>query len=292
MEVRVKKLFDLSQIKVPIELKSWRVNEVQVQEQLQSLARLSAVERTADCVETGDSVFLSCNSGQLKDRQILLYPGLHLPGAQEAEEAVLGLSVGNEIVVELSGKAQLKIEKIVRRVPAEINDRLIQEQEIENVADVDSYIAWYKETAGEKNKENAVRALKNYFIDAMVQNSEFSFDEEEMKTWVEEQFQRQIALESAETGQEPEISEEEIPEMKAYYRETAFREALEKSICQENGFEFTPDMFDEEVRELTGDLPGMEEMIEEYKAMFVQNAYTDKVMELLDESARKCLEVE
>lgn len=285
MEVKVKKLYDVSKIVVPDEMKEWKTTDSQIQEQLEVLSRLSAKEENVSLVEKGDCVVLSCTEGALKDRTVLLYPGLNLPGAEKAEEAVIGLAAGSELVTELHGAVKLKIEKIVRRVPTAIDDALVQMQNIEGVTTVDAYRAWYKETTDEANKERVLKGINAYYIDMLAEQSEFEYDQTEIEQWIEEQIQMQKAC-----GEE--IPEEMFEMMRAEGPRPLFREAVAKAICEAEGFTFTPDMFEDELKMLVEQMPEMEAMLDEYKEMYVQGAYMDKAMELLSEPAKKCLEVE
>ena len=297
MEVKVKKMYDISDIAVPEELTKWKVSDEQVNERLAAIAKLAAAEREADSAEAGDCVVLSCTEGALKERTILLYPGLKLPGAEAAEEAVLGLSAGSELTVELNGREKLKVKKILRRTPVPVDDVLIKEQAIDGVGTVAEYCEWYRAEAGRDNREMALKQIKNYFLDTIVENSEFDYDKEEMDAVLEKQLAAQLAYEEQMTGREEEFSEEERAEMKASGSMRFLRAAVEEEICKKNGFTFTRDMFEDEIREMMDmpgieDMPGVEDMLDEYRDMYVSQAYMEKASELLDEQASSCLEVE
>lgn len=75
------------------------------------------------------------------------------------------------------------------------------------------------------------------------------------------------------------------------------RVAVEEEICKANGFTFTSDMFEDEIKQMMDmpgmeDMPDMEAMLDDYRAMYVNQAYMEKASELLDEQAQSCLEVE
>lgn len=292
MDIKVKQLYDISKIVVPQEMTKWKVTDDQIEEQLKTIAKLSAVETDGDVAAVDDCVVLSCEEGALAGRTVLLYPGLNLPGAEAAEQAVLGLSIGSELTVELNGEVKLKVEKILRRVPVAIDDELIKAQAIEGIATVDAYREWYRKKAGMENREQALKMIKSYYLDCLAEKSEFDYDHAELDAWVDEGIQQQIMYMAEVTGQPAEISEEEIAEMKRKGRLMPLRAVVEQEICQSQGFTFTQDMFEDEIKAMADEMPGMEDMLDDYRDMYVSNAYMDKASELLDECAQSCLEVE
>lgn len=292
MDIKVKKLYDVSQVVVPEEMTKWKVTDTQVEEQLEVLRRLTAVETEAETVEKGDCVCCSCSAGALKGRTVLIYPGMNLPGAEAAEEAVLSAKPGSEFTVELNGEAVLKVEKIVHRVPAEISDDLAKAQGIEGVETLDDYRAWYRKTTGETQRAQVLQQIKNYILDEVAKYSEFEYDEAEVNGWIEEQMQMQLAFEAEQTGMPAEMSEEERQGMSEFIFLNMTRVTVMEQICENHGFTFTADMFVDEVKSLIGDMPGMEDMVQEYAESYAGNAYMEKVLELLDEQAQSCLEVE
>lgn len=290
MNIKVKKLYDIAKVVVPKEMTMWKVTDEEIQEQLKTLSMLSAEERDADTAETGDCVKCFCLSGGLKDRTVLIYPGKEIPGAEEAEQAVMGITVGTEFAVELNGEQELKVEKIIRRIPVVVDDALVQKQNIQGVSTVDEYCEWYRQTTGEINREQALKQIKIYYLEAMAEKSELEYDKAEMEIWVEGQVQQYVAEMEA-MGQKEELSEEMLGQMKEQCAASRFGEAVAKAICEEQGIFFTADMFEDELKQMAEEMPGMEDMLDEYAQMYVGNAYTGKAIELLDEQAHTCPEV-
>lgn len=305
MDIKVKKLYDISQIVVPEELTKWKVTDEQIEEELNKLTKLAATETEADTAEAGDCVALSCVEGTLNDRTVLLYPGLNLPGAEAAEQAVVGLAVGSEAVLELNGPQKLKVEKILRRVPAELTAELIKSQNVDGVATIDEYRQWYRDKAGMENREQALKQINSYYLETLAEKSEFDYDEAELNAWLDAQIQQQMAYMEQALGAEGIAAEggftdEDIAAMKQQGKLMPLKTAVEQYLCESNGFTFTADMFEDELKaaaeEMAGmpempGMPGVDEMLEQYRDMYVSQAYMTKAAELLAERAQNCLEV-
>lgn len=292
MEIKVKALYDVSKVVVPKELTEWKVTEEQVQEHLNQIARLAADTQEASVVEKGDCVKCSCTEGALAGREVLIYPGLKLPGAEQAEEAVLSLTAGSEFTVELNGEEKLKVEQILRRIPAAVDDNLIQRQAIDGVTTVDEYCSWYRKNTEETNRTQALKLIQNYYIQTITDHSEFEYDQAEMDELVERQLKEQLAYEMEMTGEKFELSEEELMLAKEQMSSGQLRSAVEQAMCNAAGIVLTPDMFEEELKAIAAEMPGMEDMMDEYRELYLNQAYAERAVELIDEQAKSCLEVE
>lgn len=115
----VSKLYDIDSIAIPAELLALCVDEQQVEQSVRQPALRYASEAPADAVQPGDVVRCRADAASYPDgRTILLFPGMALPGAEAAEQAVLGRGVGDEFSAPLCGRnAVLTVEGITRRTP-------------------------------------------------------------------------------------------------------------------------------------------------------------------------------
>lgn len=292
MEIKVREIYDVSQIEVPKELGLWKVSDEQMDAQLKVLARLAAQDIPADKAQAGDCVRCICLSGELEGREVLLYPGMKIPGAEQAEAAVEGCGAGDVIHTVLNGDAELQIREILRRKPAEVDDALIESLCMEGVGTLEAYRAWYKKTTAESNQTQAVKQIQNYMLDELAARSVVEADEAEMERGAEAQARQRFAFDMETGGMQMELTDEMLEELKQESRLQMRRDAVEKAFCEEQGFTFTPDMFEEEMREIAEMMPGMDDMLDEYRSMYVQSAYSNKARELLEEQAKSWLEVE
>ena len=104
MILTVSKLYDRHCIAVPEEMRKWHTDgREEADQQLKALSYAHGTEINADKVQTGDSVHLRCDEGKLQGRVVLIYPGLELPGAADAEKAVMGHCVNDVIMTKIGG---------------------------------------------------------------------------------------------------------------------------------------------------------------------------------------------
>lgn len=290
MEAKVKVLFDPALVVVPEEMTRWKVTDQQVEEQLERIGRLNAREVSADMAAAGDCVVCSCEAGQLEGRTVLLYPGLCVPGAEAAEQAALGRKVGETFEAELNGTLTLTVQKVIHRMFRGVDDEAVQALGIDGVTTVEAYRTWYQKDAGEKNREQALKYIKFYILDTVAAKSEIEVNQAELDAWARPQVEQ-----AYESMQVPGMPLENRDEMMAMLKEQCIqgfrRDQVSRALCGAQGFVYTPDMFEAQVAEMAAQMPGMEEMLEEYRTMFVNDAYMMKTMELLDAQARGCLEV-
>ena len=108
MRSKLTQCYDYRQLAVPEELKKWRFPESQIDEELEALARDHSSEQQMEGpVKDGHSVQCTClkdEKGNWEGRTVLLYPGRSLPGAQEAEQAVLGKRQGETFSCQLKAR--------------------------------------------------------------------------------------------------------------------------------------------------------------------------------------------
>ena len=130
MRSKLTQCYDYRQLAVPEELKKWRFPESQIDEELEALARDHSSEQQMEGpVKDGHSVQCTClkdEKGNWEGRTVLLYPGRSLPGAQEAEQAVLGKRQGETVSCQLKARTLvLKVEKVVEKRTLTVGDTLV-----------------------------------------------------------------------------------------------------------------------------------------------------------------------
>lgn len=183
----VTNLCDISSIPVPEELLNIYVDEQSVQERMDSLSLRYAEESSAQTAEKGDIVYCTADSASYPDgRQLILFTGTEMPGAQEAAEAAVGKAVGEAFKTCLLEKpVELKIDRIVRRTPAELDDKLIASLGIEGVADVPAYRSYLKEKMLADLRMERSKELTHYYMDELIDGSSFEYDEGELRAYAE-----------------------------------------------------------------------------------------------------------
>lgn len=296
MKATVTKLCDLESLTVPEEMTKWRVRREDVEEQLNSLALSHAVEHHPDSVASGDSVRLSTD-GRM---DVLLYPGLNLPGAQEAEKAVLGLGVGDAFTAPIGGFARtMRVEEIRRRAPAAIDDTLVQAENIDGVSTVEQYRAWYCVKTEAQNKETIQKEIAMHLLGELRERSEYAFDREEVDAWAGERAQGAID-DCIAMGEDPHIPDEGVElltdeQVLEKFKDMAITElktrlAAEALCRQENISISFEDSREEFEQMLPPDLEISEEDREASKAAFVEGIPVTKAFNLFRARAEKLLE--
>lgn len=200
----VTRLCDISSIEIPAEMLDVSVDDARVEEEVSRLGLRYADETAAESVLTGDAVHCAASVG----RDIIIFTRPVLPGAEDAAEAVIGKQVGDTITVQLLGNAMdITVKKIVRRIPAEVNDALIAGLGIEGVADVAAYKAYIKEKMLSDLRMQCSKEISHLLMDELVNGSEFDYDEAELSKYVDDCI-TQWMTEYADAGMD--ASEEEI----------------------------------------------------------------------------------
>lgn len=297
MKSNVTKLYDRTLISVPPEMIQWHVDADAIDEQLHTLACSHASEFHPDTVQKGDSVRLSCP----EHTDVLLFPGLALPGVEKAEEDVIGLHVGDGLTASINGDTQtMTVCEIRRRVPASIDDALIQAEHIEGVATLEDYRRWYQAKEEEQNKSDAVRNIAFFLFEEIRERSEYALDQEEMNKWADKQA-RQYLDECIAMGIDPHIpdegfelltDEQAVEKFKAQFL-PEFRSILVgQELCEQGGVSLTWEDLRSEFEQMmpTDQEDITDEEREQAKAMFMESAPVAKALDMLIEEAREYVE--
>ena len=208
MKGSVKKLCDIESIVIPEEMLEVRVDGDLIEEEVGNLALRYANETEVGTVAKGDIVYCEADKGSFPDgRTIILYTGAALPGAEAAEEAAAGRSVGDGFETVLADKAAaLKIVKIIRRTPAEINDELVASIGIYGVSSVDGYREYMREKNLADLRMEKGKELSRYIVERMEEGSSFEYSEKDFDDYCE----KSLAQMPAEPGFEMQIGPEEL----------------------------------------------------------------------------------
>ena len=208
MKGSVKKLCDIESIVIPEEMLEVRVDGDLIEEEVGNLALRYANETEVGTVAKGDIVYCEADKGSFPDGStIILYTGAALPGAESAEEAAEGRSVGDGFETVLADKAAaLKIVKIIRRTPAEINDALVASIGIDGVSSVDGYREYMREKNLADLRMEKGKELSRYIVERMEEGSSFEYSEKDFDDYCE----KSLAQMPAEPGFEMQIGPEEL----------------------------------------------------------------------------------
>lgn len=296
MKAIVTKLCDMDSLTVPEEMTKWRVRSEDVEEQLRTLALTHAVELHPDRVESHDSVRLSAD-GRM---DVLLYPGLNLPGAQEAEKAVLGLGVGDTLIAPIGGSTlTMRVEEIRRRAPAAIDDGLIQAEKMDGVSTVEDYRSWYRAKTEAQNKETIQKEIAIYLLGELRDGSQYDFDREEVDAWAAQRAQNAIH-DCIAMGEDPHIPDEGVElltddQVLEKFKNMAITELKTRLVAEELCKRYHISIAFEDSREefeqmLPPELEISEEDREASKAAFVEAIPVTKAFNLLHASAEKYME--
>lgn len=256
MKTKVTKLYDVGLIPTPEDIPDWHVDDAAVDGLLAALALQRSTESEAGEVKTGDTVF--CGSeGALQDRTVLVYPGRSMPGAEAAEAAILGRAPGDTVETQIGGApAVLTVKKIVRRAPAKIDDKLIQDEHIDGVDTVEAYRAYIKNKTEEQNRSLSAKHLSAALREELVARSKYEVDEAEQEAWTENAAREMLKM-YEEEGIDPHVPEEgtdfltdeEVMEnFKNQLRPQFLALAMSRAFCGERGI-----AFGEEERKLYAD---------------------------------------
>ncbi|NLC88689.1 MAG: hypothetical protein GX681_01285 [Clostridiaceae bacterium] len=277
----VVKLFDPEHIEIPGKLPDWQLTEEELNRHLQELSRQQAEDFDADIVAAADCVI--CSSPDFSgDRSLYLYPGLDLPGADDAR-LLIGKKPGDTVRIRLKGQdIELAIERILRRQAHAIDDELIRSLggPAENLED---YKKEYSQEAALKKKEGLLNNLIQSMIGEMAERSTYNLSASGIRSAAENRLKENLP--PGEADLDPQVYEEAINQ----YISDLKTEAVNRSICQQAGIIFTEENFKQELDSMS-DMPDMEEMIDFYLAMLIDGAYADQAAALLRPLAQSHLE--
>ena len=179
---------DYISLPIPVESTRWKISDEEILQELQALSADHAVERQVTRpVQTGDCVRCVCRDAAddaWKGRVVLLYPGRAMPGAEQAEQAVLGHSAGEVFASEISGTTmQLEITDVICHQSLPLGDELVQTLALPGVETVEDYKGWYRQQHDGERRQKACYAIVSYWLKQIADRSEIRVDEAERRDW-------------------------------------------------------------------------------------------------------------
>ena len=224
----VSRLCELDSVSVPAEMLEVKIDAQHIESEIEALSLRCAKESTVELAETGDLVRCRADKESYPDgRTILIFTGTELPAAKEAAAAALGKRAGDVFSAELAGKTvQLCVETVIRRTPVEVNDALIASLDIEGVDSVEAYRGYLNSKAEGEQKLERGKMIMRYLMDALINGSEYSYDEDEMQAYVEKT--------KAERPQPEGVTEEMVVESIIYQCKQMW---VAEAFCRRQGIE-------------------------------------------------------
>ena len=277
----VSKLCDIDSIRIPDELLEVHADEQTVDERVRSLSTQYARETEVSAAAQGDVVFCAADPARYPDgRTVILYTALALPGAEDAVRAVIGRTAGETFAAELAGgRVQLQVQKIVRLIPAEVNDALIASLGIEGVATVEAYRGYVREKLLADLRVERSKEIMRLYFDAIEAGSEFSYDEAEFDAYVDS-CKGEFLAQAAEMGveqTEDELREALLRQEKQFWAAMAF--------CRQKGIGIDKAEVEAQVDQMSEMMGLMGEQVpprEELLRTAEQDAYLNKMFEYIN----------
>ena len=305
MKSRMTSCYDYKLLEVPEELGRWHIPDSEIEAELEALAKdHSGEEETEGEIRDKDCVRCICVKASKENwegRAVLLYPGRKLPGAEGAEEAVLGKKRGEEFECSIKDVSlTLRVEKAVRIHVMEVGDELAAKLGIPGVETVRDYYRWYHERHDKERKEKACMGIARCWLEAMAKNSDFDIDEDEKKEWCDNRarimYEGLLAaghdMKKTEDGRS--ITEEEALKRASDSEEMYFIPYLIYTYFSEkNGYVLTEEGFVKEVEKIAAERgEKLEDLMKQADiTMFRQTKYQEYTYHLLMAEAEKYLEV-
>ena len=263
------------------ELLEVHADEQTVNERVQGLSTQYAKETEVSAAAQGDVVFCTADPARYPDgRTVILYTALALPGAEDAVKTVIGKTAGEAFAAELAGeRVQLQVQKIVRLIPAEVNDALSASLGIEGVTTVEAYRGYVREKLLADLRVERSKEIMRVYFDAIEAESEFSYDEAEFDAYVDS-CKGEFLAQAAEMGIEQ--TEEELRES-LLRQEKQFWAAM--AFCKQKGMEIDKAEVEAQVDQMSEMMGLMGEQVpprEEMLRMAEQDAYLNKMFEYIN----------
>lgn len=259
----VSKLYDIDCAIIPEELLNARVEAEQLDGMLEALSLRYAKSSEVPVAQKGDILY--CDSKSYSDkRDVIVYTGVALFGAEKAAEDGVGKAVGEEFSTMLfDSEVTLKVKRIIHRDPAVINDEFIASLNIPGAATVAEYRKQLENEALKNKKTESKKMIGGFLLKELANGCEFVYDENELKEYAEEYLSEMLKMYPEElAGEDPEQLKESIA---LQQKETW---AI-KAFCEKKGIK--PD-FEEakaevsrilEMAALTGeDIPSEDELLD------------------------------
>ncbi len=260
----VTKLYDVDSMTVPAESLKTQIDTQHIEDEINALSLRCARETKAEQALEGDLVRCKADEASYPDnRTILLFTGAQLPGAEEAAKAAIGKHPGDVFTVSLAGKTvALTVAEVIRRVPVPVDDAAVVALGMEGITTVDAYRAYLTDKAEKEQKQEQNKQLLRQFMDAMVNGSQYSYDEGEMAAYVAKMKEETLKQNPAAA----EMGDERIAQSIEYQCKQQW---IAEAICKAQGMAPTDEEIQQgadqmaEMFQLVGEpVPGRDELLE------------------------------
>lgn len=298
--------FNYQTLTIPEELRRWKIPAEEIEKELHSLAGDHASDQPVENeIRAEDSVrcqCVRCTDPDWQGRTVLLYPGRKLPGAEQAEAAVLGKKAGDCFSCTLGcAEMELKVLEALRRVEPEIGPELMWILNIPGVETVEDFFHWYHQQHDPERRQKAAFGIVGFWMKEATARSEFYIDPQEEKDWCllrgKMMFQSLLA-----GGIDPRIpkegfdilTDEQAIENLAKEQEPRFRPfLLYRYLCEKDGYQVTQEEYLEALKQAAAQ-QGLS--LEEAKqksdlSLYQEMKYQEHVFYALSGEAEKELEV-
>lgn len=188
LKSHVSALYDYLSAPIPEDLLPSQVSQAEIDKMVAQMEERNNQRILPETAEPGDCVICkSLTENVYAGRKLIFYPGLNLPGAEDAEQAVLGKRAGDELELSLWDRTmKIQIVEITRTQNLSADDDMVRKEGIEGVETLEAYRAWCAETIYAGKKAEAARKMAGHFFHQIVAQSAFEIDEEEKNTWLNE----------------------------------------------------------------------------------------------------------
>lgn len=290
MKGRVDKLCLPKDIELPKGFLKVALDAGAVESELRRLSARYARMTEADRVTVGDIAHLRVEGGPLDDgREVLLFTGTEMPGAEAAEAAVIGRAVGDSFDTEIFGKGvRLTVTGSVHPIPAEIDDGLIASVGIEGVTTVSEYRDYVSEKMLSEMRFEKAKEATHYIISEMVKRSTFIYDGDEFDAYVKDNKDALLSDYLAAGMEEPpfeEVRDAMLEQQKQNWLAVAFCEEWGVPVDVDSTVSQVDEML-ELYRMMEMEAPSREELAEE--AVF--NAYVSGMYSAIEAFVKKDME--
>lgn len=281
MNINIIKLCDIDSIDFPNGMFDINVGDGEIDGEIDRLSVRYAEKTEVDTAEAGDVVFCRDLGGCFEDlRPVILFTGADLPDATEASDSVLQKKVGDTVKTEFCGKeAVLKIMRVVRATPVEVNDALISEIGEVNVSTVKEYREYLREKITNSRKKQLKKEACAYVLDELEAGSVFEYNSAKMDEYIDRQIKEYTEM----YGEA--FVYDDVENVRSAVLSNIKRDKVAEEFCRSRKIEIDMNEIEEEISryaeiaELTGEaLPDRETMM----ADAVKNQYYGNLFEYID----------
>ncbi len=178
---------------------------------------------------------------------VLLYPGKKLPGAQQAEQDILGRGIGDTVSTQLCGKdITVQILEITNTCKNMTEEEMVRKEGIPGVETVDAYLQWCRDAIYQDNFNLAARKLAGVFLMEIMDKADFHIADGEQEPWLQGCMEAQLGSramrgdrEAAATLQDPEKLQAAIEDNKEQLESRYYQYLAHVSIVRAAGDAFT-----------------------------------------------------